>query len=153
MGLRRKNWLIPAALVLGCMAAVWCFSAQSGDLSSRLSRGALDWVRTALPGVYRLLEQAGRPEYLLRKLAHFSEYLLLGLLLYTLLRRRFSPGKAALLAVALAAGFAATDEWHQLSVPGRDGNLRDVCIDTAGAAAGSALGRLATWLRRPSSAR
>ena len=153
MASRRKNWLIPAALVLGCMAAVWCFSAQNGDLSSRLSQGALEWVRTVLPGVYRLLEQAGNPEYLLRKLAHFSEYLALGLLLYTLLRRRLSPGRAALLAVVLAAGFAATDEWHQLSVPGRDGNLRDVCIDTAGATAGAVLGRLVTWLRRPPAGR
>ena len=82
----------------------------------------------------------GRPEYLLRKLAHFGEYLLLGLLLYALLRRRSSPVAAAGLALVLAAAFACTDEWHQLSVPGRDGNLRDVLIDSAGAVAGVGLG-------------
>ena len=86
--------------------------------------------------------------YLLRKLAHFSEYLLLGLLLYALLRRKFSPAVSALLAVMLAAGFALTDEWHQLSVPGRDGNLRDVLIDTAGAFTGAVLGCVLTGLRR-----
>lgn len=48
----------------------------------------------------------------------------------------------------LAAGFALTDEWHQLSVPGRDGNLRDVLIDTAGAFAGAVLGCVLTGLRR-----
>ena len=81
-------------------------------------------------------------------LAHFSEYLLLGLLLYTLLRRKFSPAVSALLAVMLAAGFSLTDEWHQLSVPGRDGNLRDVLIDTAGAFTGAVLGCVLTGLRR-----
>ena len=49
---------------------------------------------------------------------------------------------------ALAAGFALTDEWHQLSVPGRDGNLRDVLIDTAGAFTGAVLGCILTGLRR-----
>ena len=51
-------------------------------------------------------------------------------------------------AILLAAGFALTDEWHQLSVPGRDGNLRDVLIDTAGAFTGAVLGCVLTGLRR-----
>lgn len=110
--------------------------------------GVLGLIETELPGFYALLARWGRPEYLLRKLAHFSEYLLLGLLLYALLRRKFSPAVSALLAVMLAAGFALTDEWHQLSVPGRDGNLRDVLIDTAGAFTGAVLGCVLTGLRR-----
>ena len=121
---RPMRWLLPLGAVLLCMGAVWLFSAQSGTLSSGLSRGVLGLIETELPGFYALLARWGRPEYLLRKLAHFSEYLLLGLLLYALLRRKFSPAVSALLAVMLAAGFALTDEWHQLSVPGRDGNLR-----------------------------
>ena len=132
------RWLLPLGAVLLCMGAVWLFSAQSGTLSSGLSRGVLGLIETELPGFYALLARWGRPEYLLRKLAHFSEYLLLGLLLYALLRRKFSP----------AAGFALTDEWHQLSVPGRDGNLRDVLIDTAGAFTGAVLGCILTGLRR-----
>ena len=80
--------------------------------------------------------------------AGLMQALLLGLLLYALLRRRFSPVAAAGLALVLAAAFACTDEWHQLSVPGRDGNLRDVLIDSAGAVAGVGLGGLGTGLRR-----
>ena len=136
------RWLLPLGAVLLCMGAVWLFSAQSGTLSSGLSRGVLGLIETELPGFYALLARWGRPEYLLRKLAHFSEYLLLGL------RRKFSPAVSALLAVMLAAGFALTDEWHQLSVPGRDGNLRDVLIDTAGAFTGAVLGCILTGLRR-----
>ena len=102
------RWLLPLGAVLLCMGAVWLFSAQSGTLSSGLSRGVLGLIETELPGFYALLARWGRPEYLLRKLAHFSEYLLLGLLLYALLRRKFSPAVSALLAVMLAAGFALT---------------------------------------------
>lgn len=145
---RPMRWLLPLGAVLLCMGAVWLFSAQSGTLSSGLSRGVLGLIETELPGFYALLARWGCPEYLLRKLAHFSEYLLLGLLLYALLRRKFSPAVSALLAVMLAAGFALTDEWHQLSVPGRDGNLRDVLIDTAGAFTGAVLGCVLTGLRR-----
>ena len=136
-GTRRLRWLLPLGAVLACMGAVWLFSAQSGALSSGLSRRALGLIQAELPGVYSLLARWGRPEYLL-----------LGLLLYALLRRRFSPVAAAGLALVLAAAFACTDEWHQLSVPGRDGNLRDVLIDSAGAVAGVGLGGLGTGLRR-----
>ena len=138
---RPMRWLLPLGAVLLCMGAVWLFSAQSGTLSSGLSRGVLGLIETELPGFYAMLARWG-------KLAHFSEYLLLGLLLYTLLRRKFSPAVSALLAVMLAAGFSLTDEWHQLSVPGRDGNLRDVLIDTAGAFTGAVLGCVLTGLRR-----
>lgn len=148
-GTRRLiRWLLLLGAVLACMGTVWLFSAQSGTLSSGLSRGALGFIQAELPGVYSLLARWGRPEYLLRKLAHFGEYLLLGLLLYALLRRRFSPVAAAGLALVLAVAFACTDEWHQLSVPGRDGNLRDVLIDSAGAVAGVGLGGLGTGLRQ-----
>ena len=145
---RLLRWLLPLGAVLACMGIVWLFSAQSGTLSSGLSRGVLGLIETRLPEFYALLARGGRPEYVLRKLAHFSEYLLLGLLLYTLLRRKCSPLAAALLAVLLAAGFAVTDEWHQLSVPGRDGNFRDVLIDSAGAFAGTVTGLLLTGLRK-----
>ena len=93
---RPMRWLLPLGAVLLCMGAVWLFSAQSGTLSSGLSRGVLGLIETELPGFYALLARWGRPEYLLRKLAHFSEYLMLGLLLYALLRRKFSPAVSAL---------------------------------------------------------
>ena len=125
-----------------------CFQPRAVPFLRVCPGGVLGLIETELPGFYALLARWGRPEYLLRKLAHFSEYLLLGLLLYALLRRKFSPAVSALLAVMLAAGFALTDEWHQLSVPGRDGNLRDVLIDTAGAFTGAVLGCVLTGLRR-----
>ena len=141
-------WLALAGLAAVFMAGITLFSAQEGAVSSDLSRGVLALVEQYLPGLYRLLAATGRPEYMLRKLAHFGEYAALGLCLYALSRRRLAPLPAVALALAASAAFACLDEWHQLSVPGRDGNLRDVGIDSLGALAGILLGRAGTALRR-----
>ena len=45
--------------------------------------------------------------------------------------------------------YAMTDEFHQLFVPGRSGEIRDVCLDSAGVLVGVFIGRLLwTALRR-----
>lgn len=76
----------------------------------------------------------------IRKLAHFTEYLVLSLLLYRALRgeRRWTL-RSALLALALAGLYALTDEAHQGLVPGRVPARTDCLIDLSGAAAGQAL--------------
>jgi VanZ family protein len=61
----------------------------------------------------------------LRKLAHTTEYAVLGFLL---LRASGREGMAALAGVA----YAVTDEIHQHFVPGRHGAAYDVAIDAAG---------------------
>ena len=71
----------------------------------------------------------GMLDFVLRKIAHFCEYAILGALLLRALGR-------AELAVAAGVADAATDEWHQHFVPGRHTALRDVAIDTAGVLAG-----------------
>ena len=44
--------------------------------------------------------------------------------------------KRAVIAIVLTALYASTDEFHQLFVPGRSGQVRDVLIDSCGAAIG-----------------
>lgn len=54
--------------------------------------------------------------------AHFTEYLIFGVLLVVAARRTWPAlgwGKLALVAVALASLYAVTDEFHQSFVPGR----------------------------------
>jgi VanZ family protein len=66
---------------------------------------------------------------ILRKLAHATEYAILGALLYRALRHE---------AAAFAAGvaYAATDEVHQHFVRGRHASPVDVAIDAAGVLVG-----------------
>ena len=66
---------------------------------------------------------------------HATEYAILFLLGASLLRRwtEMGAGRAAAWSLLFCVVFAASDEWHQTFVPGRDGCVRDVIIDTCGA--------------------
>ena len=85
----------------------------------------------------QMREIANTIEYFVRKGAHMTEFAILSVLLFlwlglwemTLLRR----GMTAFLATAF---YAASDEFHQLFVPGRSGRVSDVLIDSSGALLG-----------------
>lgn len=66
-----------------------------------------------------------------RKFVHAFEY---GLLWFLWLRALGWRGHAPWTAAAIAIGYAATDEFHQTFVDGRQGSPRDVLIDSTGVA-------------------
>ena len=107
--------------------------------------------RYVLP-ILAILFPHARPEDLLtmhfwiRKLAHFTEYLVLSTLLYRGVRgtQRWSV-RAAVVAVVIAGAYSVGDELHQWFVPGRTAAATDCLIDVSGAAAGQGL--LAAWAR------
>jgi VanZ family protein len=76
-----------------------------------------------------------------RKLAHFGEYFALTGLWWWALRTRVGARRALPIAMAIAFGYAISDEFHQTFVSGRTGTPRDVLIDSAGILA-------AAWLIR-----
>ena len=122
------------------------FSA-SGDQksfhhSSRLIGPIVRWLLPQLSEA-----SVNRVVFLVRKAAHVTEYAILAMLLWRAIRqprrpdpRPWSWGQAgvALLVVAL---YAASDEWHQMLVPNRQGALGDVLLDIVG----GALGLLLIW--------
>jgi VanZ family protein len=71
-------------------------------------------------------------DLVLRKLAHATEYAILGVLL---VRATGRPG----LAFGLGVLYSVSDEIHQVFVPGRHGAPLDVAIDAVGVAVGIAL--------------
>ena len=74
--------------------------------------------------------------FLIRKLAHCSEYAIFGLLLYHSFEPRHPEGwntRRAFGALVVAGLFALGDEYHQSFVLGRTASLVDSGIDTAGA--------------------
>ena len=81
-------------------------------------------------------------DIVVKKLAHFGEYLVLAILLCLATAQRgvpavgVSPG-----AVALAFLYALSDEIHQAFVPGRTPSAADLGVDAIGAGAGIALFR------------
>ena len=100
-----------------------------------------------LDGVFTPGEAVPSGDGLLRKFAHFAEFGALGLLLGWLFGML---GKKRLPAFALGVAAACIDETIQAFIPGRSPGIRDVCIDSCGAAAGMLLLLLghAYWKKR-----
>jgi len=80
--------------------------------------------------------------FLIRKLAHCTEYGMLALFLYHSFTfrqpERWNTG-SAVGAVIVAGLFSLTDEYHQSFVPGRTASIKDCGIDTFGALVGMIL--------------
>ena len=86
-------------------------------------------------------------DFLVKKTAHLVEYAILFTLLYRGFKNSTFPSKQriVLLAFLLVVLYAASDEYHQTFISGREGTLRDVIIDTFGAT----LAYLAIWRYLP----
>ena len=136
------KWALHLLLTFLIMLFIFCQSALPAELSQQES----DVVVRFLAGVTGLEE--GLVSFIVRKGAHFLEYLVLGISLFwtvqDLLTRHGrmpdgSAGRAFLVPWAVGALYAVTDEVHQYFVPGRSCELRDVLIDACGVAAGVAI--------------
>lgn len=125
--------------VLACAALIF---AGSTDLLStrRTSRFIGPIVRWFKPDVSE--ESIRRIQTVVRKTGHVTEYALLAMLIWRALRKpaRNDPRpwswREAFLAIALAAAYSITDEWHQSFVSSRYASAMDSLIDTLGATAG-----------------
>ena len=139
-----------AATVCWVLTVVWMvfiflMSAQPAEESSEVSGGITEMIVSILtPGFENLpeTEQQALVEAWhdpIRKLAHLTEYAVLGWLLTASLYLTNIPMKAsALSAVGISLLYAISDEWHQSFVEERGPGIGDVMIDLAGAVLGVA---------------
>lgn len=146
-------------LALIWMCVIFAFSAQTKEESSVVSE-SLSYRMVSSTGHFfhwnldeeQLQEIADSIEYFVRKTAHMTEFAVLSILLFVWLglweMTLFRRGITAFLATAV---YAASDEFHQLFVPGRAGRVSDVLLDSTGALAGVIvfilLGKLVQALR------
>ena len=127
------------AAVLLLMTVVFAFSAQPGEESDALTQAAVMPLAELIAEMQQGDEHMAEALYaflgsLIRKAAHLCEFALLGLLLYLTLRSYGVSGMWWSLCVGIL--YAASDEIHQLFVPGRLGCITDVLIDAIGVALG-----------------
>lgn len=78
--------------------------------------------------------------FYIRKLAHITEYLILGFLMFNLLKQYSVTN--IYYAIGLSILYSCTDEFHQLFISGRSGSIRDVLIDSIGILIGTYLYKL-----------
>ena len=79
--------------------------------------------------------------FIIRKLAHFTEYLILGFLTINMLNKN-DISKKYLLSILICIIYATSDEIHQIFVPGRAYQIRDILIDSIGSITGIYLYKL-----------
>lgn len=78
--------------------------------------------------------------FYIRKLAHITEYLILGFLMFNLLKQYSVTN--IYYAIGLSILYSCIDEFHQLFISGRSGSIRDVLIDSIGILIGTYLYKL-----------
>lgn len=131
---------IPALLLMGL---IFWFSSQPGGDSGNLSKLVLDFMAGIGLDV-RSWFGADNAFFLIRKAAHFTEYFLLALALGFAIPADAGLGWRRWLWIGgIGIFYAASDEFHQLFVPGRVGDVMDVGIDALGVIA--AMGWLALF--------
>ena len=126
--------LIICIIVLCCK--IFALSSQDGGVSAGTSRQFTEILLKTLG-----LECNDRTieiiNPVIRKVAHFSVYMLLGFLtMCTCETFKWQKVYKFDFSTMFAFVFACSDELHQRLVPGRSGEFADVCLDTVGAMLG-----------------
>ena len=128
-------------LLVGWMGVIFLFSDQPAEESGRTSGGAAQFICRTVQRVCHtdwteeeLLENAELIDYPVRKLAHMTEYGILGTLTFlAIIAWPISGKKLYGIPLAFSFVYACTDEVHQYFVEGRACRFTDVLWDTAGA--------------------
>lgn len=128
MSRKAQVWLL-TGLIIGLLAFIWGNSMMTAESSGSVSRGVLDRLGEFIP-----FFASGAHHGVLRKIAHFSEFFLLGLLCAAQRVKSEKLLTFGLIAFGLTA--ACIDETIQIFVLGRSSSLLDVWLDIAGFTAG-----------------
>lgn len=132
---------ISVALLLGWMLMIFFLSNETAAVSSQTSGGFSKLLFSLLYPPFREMPSPEQQElvsgasFIIRKLAHFTIYGILGVLalLSVISYGRLSYILRCSSALLICAAYAAFDEWHQTFIDGRSGELRDVILDSCGA--------------------
>lgn len=138
---RDRQLRLCVCLIVLNLGFIWGNSLLPAEASQAFS----DWVKAWLLRMISDGEEAVSGSGLLRKLAHFAEFAVLGLLLARLHQLLQKNGGNALIWGTLAA---CVDETIQMFVPGRGPGIQDVAIDACGVMTGMVLLQLGYFVKR-----
>lgn len=137
--------IISLILLILTFVQIFMFSNQTGEESGSLSEIVTRTIIDLLPNTKNKSEEikselVEKVQPIIRKLAHFSMYTLVGIFSMTFVstyslktKNRFS------ISILIGIIYAITDELHQKFSPDRSPAILDVVIDTAGTAFGTIL--------------
>ena len=140
-GNKRILRFIALILLVLWMSLIFGLSSQNAANSASVSSGLSRKIVSMLYPKFEDLSEAEQREILsslafpVRKAAHFSLFAVLGVIAFWNVSffDKLSLKVKSLISIGFSSLYAATDEFHQLFIEGRSGELRDIFIDTAGA--------------------
>ena len=138
-----KRWIL--YIVLGLIVFfIWDNSLQNGGTSDGFSLIFAEWLAPIADklGFYGNIWALNR---IIRKLAHLTEFTILGGVLYVVLRRYIEYG-TVVKTIGVGIVIACLDEFIQLFSLGRSSQLSDVLIDTIGIIIGILVVKLAYYI-------
>ena len=136
--MRRFVFIIKLLLVILMLAFIWGQSMLPGDISENESSRILELVRPAVLILQRGFARSGfdfDEMFLVRKLAHFTEYAVLGALMFLLFLRPDGDARY-ILPMGLCLVSAGIDEGIQIFAVNRGPALKDLILDFTGSCAG-----------------
>lgn len=139
-----KRWIL--YILLGLIVFfIWDNSMQNGGSSDGFS---LLFAETFAPIVNKLGFHGNiwTLNRIVRKLAHLTEFTILGGVLYSILRRYITYG-TVIKTIGLGMLIAGLDEFIQLFSPGRSSQISDILIDTVGVVIGILVVKLVLYIR------
>ena len=151
---KTSPWLIAARVIftfalIACIVFIFSNSMQIGDVSETASGRVLLLLQAALRRLGHPALAQRLTDHIVRKMAHFCEYMLEGFLL-TLCLRVYTRRFVRHISWPILGGLltALTDETIQMFSDGRSSQLTDVWLDFSGALAGILVGLICLALCR-----
>ena len=138
-----KRWIL--YIVLGLIVFfIWDNSLQNGGTSDGFSLIFAKWIAPIANklGFYGNIWALNR---IIRKLAHLTEFTILGGVLYVVLRRYIEYG-TVVKTIVVGIVIASLDEFIQLFSLGRSSQLSDILIDTVGIIIGISVVKLTYYI-------
>ena len=138
-----KRWILYIVLCL-IVFFIWDNSLQNGGTSDGFSLIFAKWIAPIANklGFYGNIWALNR---IIRKLAHLTEFTILGGVLYVVLRHYIEYG-TVVKTIGVGIVIASLDEFIQLFSLGRSSQLFDVLIDTVGIIIGISVVKLTYYI-------
>ena len=145
---KKKIKYVKCIIAIICCIIIFSFSAVPATASTKQSKGLTYNVIKLLNGnkltEKELVKLTKRVNPVIRKIAHFSIYMILAIFTYMFIEELNIKSKSKkerlrkniLYTCIFCIIYAIFDEIHQIYVPGRTGKVIDVIIDTLGACTG-----------------
>lgn len=129
---------IMATLLICTLFTIFEFSSQNGTQSKGISTRVTEYIlqfssRYQEADTKEKTQIRNKTNAIIRKLAHFSIYTLLGLFMMGIMTRTKLRDKWRIcITIGFGILYAILDEFHQSFSPGRTPKITDVYIDTLG---------------------